>query len=319
MSDFYKGRLVAVTGATGMNGSYIVKALCESGAKVRAVVHERPANDFTRMAGEKVVADLADAEEARKAVRGAEIVMHAAGITGGASLAARDPGAMVAPNAIINSQVIHACARERVERVGVMSSTVVYPPSEKALREEDVWKGEPFELYFGIGWVKRFTEKLCKFYSDNYGLKVSIIRPTGVYGRFDNFDESTSHVLPALVKRVVSGEDPVVVWGDGKDSRDFVHGTDLAQAMLLAVEKYAVCDPVNIASGRLVTTGELAELVMKAVGTKAKIKFDKSKPTAIRTRVVDISKAKRELGYRPAMSLEDGIRDTVTWYREEFR
>ncbi len=132
MFEFYRDRVVAVTGSTGLNGSYIVKSLVDAGAKVRAITHSRPPNEFTKLANEVVVADLADARQAAKAVRGAEIVMHAAGITGGAPLAMNEPGAMVAPNAVINSQVIHACAKEKVSRLGFISSIVVYPPLERA-------------------------------------------------------------------------------------------------------------------------------------------------------------------------------------------
>lgn len=163
-SDFYQNKLVAVTGATGLNGSYIVKALAEAGAKVKAITHSRRANEFTKLASEMVAADLMDARQAAEAVRGAEIVMHAAGITGGAPLAASEPGAMVAPNAVINSQVIHACAKEKVSRLGFLSSIVVYPPLEEPMKEEQAWSGEPYPLYAGLAWVKRFSEKLCRFY-----------------------------------------------------------------------------------------------------------------------------------------------------------
>lgn len=315
MSEFYRGQLVAVTGGTGLNGSYIVKALVDAGAKVRAITHKRPANEFTKLADEVLQADLMDARQASDAVRGAEIVMHAAGITGGAPLAISEPGAMVAPNAVINSQVIHACAKEKVSRLGFISSIVVYPPTDKPMKEEQAWSGEPYPLYAGLAWVKRFSEKLCKFYQDNSGLKVAIIRPSGAYGRFDNFDENTSHVLPAIIKRALSEVDPLKVWGDGLDVRDFVHASDIAKGLLLAVEKDADSDPINIASGEPCTTKQLAETILDVIHSKARLEFDASKPTALRERRVDISKAKRLLGYDPSVSLRDGIADTINWYR----
>lgn len=315
MPGFYKDKLVAVTGGTGLNGSYIVKALVEAGARVRAIRHVRPANEFTRLADEVVQADLMDSASTAKALRGAEIVMHAAGIAGGAPLAVSDPGAMVAPNAIINSQVIHACAKEKVSRLGFISSIVVYPPIDTQMREEEAWSGEPYDLYFGLAWVKRFSEKLCQFYHEKCGVKVAIIRPSGSYGRYDNFDENTSHVLPALIKRALAARGTLSVWGDGKDVRDFIHASDIAKGLLLAVEKYATCDPVNIASGQACTTRELAQTVLDVVGSKAKLEFDASKPTALRQRRVDISKARKVLGFSPSISLRDGLEDTVSWYR----
>lgn len=315
MPGMYRGKLVAVTGGTGMIGSYIVKALVEAGARVRAIQHARPANDFTKLANEIVQADLMNAASTSRAVRGAEIVMHAAGITGGAPLAFSDPGAMVAPNAIINSQVIHACAREKVSKLGFISSIVVYPPLDTPMKEEQAWSGEPYDLYFGLAWVKRFSEKLCQFYHEKCGLKVAIIRPSGCYGRYDNFDENTSHALPAIIKRALAARDTLKVWGDGKDVRDFIHASDLARGLLVAVEKYTTCDPVNIASGQPCTTQELAQTVLDVVGSKARLEFDPSKPTALRERRVDISKAKKVLGFSPSVSLREGLADTVSWYR----
>ncbi len=315
MSEFYRGKLIAVTGSTGLNGSYMIKALVEAGAKVRAITHKRPSNEFTKLADEVLQADLMDARQASEAVRGTEIVMHAAGITGGAPLAISEPGAMVAPNAVINSQVIHACAKEKVSRLGFISSIVVYPPMNEPMKEEQAWSGEPYPLYAGLAWVKRFSEKLCKFYQDNSGLKVAIIRPSGAYGRFDNFDENTSHVLPAIIKRALSGVNPLKVWGDGRDIRDFVHASDIARGLLLAVEKYATCDPVNIASGQACTTKELAQTILDVIGSRVKIELDKSKPTALRARRVDISKARKVLGYGPAVLLREGLADTINWFR----
>ncbi len=270
-SDFFRDTLVAVTGATGLSGSYIVKALSEAGANVRAVVHRRPPTEFTRLASELVTADLMDAESTRSAIKGAEIVIHAGGVTGGIPFATADPAAQVYPNAIIATQVVDACARGRVQRLCLLSSTTVYPPSDLPMKEEEAWTGDPPGVYYGTGWVKRFSEKLCKFYAEKYGLQVAIVRPSAIYGRFDDFDEGTSHVIPAMIARAVSGADPFVIWGDGGDVRDFLHASDLAQGALLAVESHANCDALNIASGVSCNTGELARMVLEAVGSTAKI------------------------------------------------
>jgi GDP-L-fucose synthase len=317
MGDFYSGRIVTVTGGTGLVGSYFVKELSRRGAKVRAVVHGRPPNEFTRMASEMVKADLSTQEGARKAVRKSEIVIHAAGITGGVPLAVSDPGALVAPNAVLISQVIHACAKEGVERLGFISSTTVYPPLDRPVKEEDAWSGEPYSMYYGIGWVKRYAEKICKYYSSAYKTKIAIVRPSGAYGRFDTFDESTGHVLPSFILRAEKAGNSFKVWGDGGDTRDFVHSSDLTNGTLLAVEKHAVCDPINLASGEPTTTKELAETVLELMGKKARLEFDTSKPIALRSRTVDISKAKREIGYEPQVKLRDGIEDMISWYRSK--
>lgn len=300
-----------------MSGSYVVKALSEAGAEVRAVAHRRPPTEFTRLASQLVKADLMDSESTRKAIKGAEIVIHAGGVTGGIPFAAADPAAVVYPNAIISTQVIDACAKERVQRMCLLSSTTVYPESGSPMKEEEAWKDDPPGVYYGIGWVKRFSEKLCEFYAQKYGLRVAIVRPAAIYGRFDDFNEGTSHVIPAMIARATSGADPFVVWGDGKDMRDFVHASDLATGVLLAVEKGPDCEALNIASGASFSTRELAKIVLEAVGSTSRIVFDPTKPVSIRTRRVDISKARRLLGYRPATQLREGIRDTVAWYRSQ--
>jgi GDP-L-fucose synthase len=314
LSDFYCDKKVVVTGATGLNGSYLVRALADRGARVRAIAHKRQPNNYTKLANEIVHGSLLETDFALKALEGAEIVMHAAGIQGGAPLAVSDPGAMVGPNAVINSQVIHACAKLKVQRLGFISSIVVYPPSENPMKEDDAWSGEPYPLYAGLAWVKRFSEKMCEFYSKNTGLKIAIVRPSGSYGRFDNFDETTSHVVPAILKRAASGEDPLKVWGDGNDTRDFIHASDIAEGLLAAVEKHCVCDPINIATGKDITTRELAETALRVAGSKAKIEFDPSKPTALKVRRVDITKARTVLDFEPMVSLEDGLSDTLKWY-----
>src|SRR3989442_9786909 len=151
------------------------------------------------------------------------MVILAAGIKGGVSLAAKDPGAFVAPNAVIISQIIHASAKEHVQRLGFLSSTTVYPPMDKPVREEDAWLGEPYPLYYGVGWVKRYAEKICKYYADSYGIKIAIVRPSGAYGRYDSFDESSAHVRPSLGNRALTSRGSFLASADGNDVRGFIH------------------------------------------------------------------------------------------------
>ena len=320
LEEFYKNKQVTVLGGTGLIGSYMILELKKLGAHVRAVKFMRPSNEFTRIADELSAANLTNLEDAKSAVRGSEIVMNCAGITGGVGLAINDPTSFVGPNAVLGAQILEACYREKVARVGHLSSTVVYPPSDKPVSEDDLNFGiEPYPLYFGIGWMKRFLEKLCQYYYEKVGLKIGIIRPSGAYGRYDNFDEKTSHVLPGLIARAFREREQFVVWGNGKDVRDIVHASDVARGLLKAVMIYPYADPINIASNRPITTLELAKMVLNAVGSNATIELDETKPTALPTRMVDITKAKAILGYAPQITLEDGIKDTVEWYRKQVK
>lgn len=313
---FYKGRRVAVTGATGLIGSYVVKLLKESGAYVRAIFHHRPHNEFTALADDLKPADLMHPVEAANALWGCDTVMSCAGITGGIGIVKVDPISYVGPATVIMANTLHAAMEAKVERFGFLSSTTVYPATDQPVVEEDVEKGPPYKLYWGIGESKRFLEKLCRYYTEKTGIDTAIVRPSGAYGRFDNFDERTSHVVPGMINRALRSEkDTFEVWGDGGDTRDFIHAQDVAMGLLLATVMGSECGPFNIASGKGVTTMELAKTVLDATGSTAKIITDPSKPTALRTRLVDITKAKALLGFEPSISLEAGIRDTIAWRR----
>lgn len=265
------------------------------------------------MASRRQSFNLSIPEQAARAVSDCEIVVCCAGITGGIGLAHSDPLGYVGPATALACNVIHACHLAKA-RLGFLSSTTVYAPMSTPSVEEDPLTEPPFPLYAGIGHSKRFLEKLCWYYHEKAGLEVAIVRPSGAYGRYDNF-EDTGHVIPMLLTRALAlapGE-PFEVWGDGLDVRDFVHASDVAECFLLAMAKSSNADPFNVASGEPTTTAKLAEAVLAAVGSNAKIQFRPDKPTALRSRTVSIEKARHVLGYAPRISLADGLRDTIEW------
>ena len=314
---FYRGKNVVVTGATGLIGSYIVKLLKESGAHVRACHgRNRKPNQFTLTADEIQPLDLHTLFEVRAAFQDADVVLNCAGITGGVNLPSIDPVSYVGPATAMVINALHICHELKVPLFGFLSSTTVYAPSAEAVREEDVERNEDlFPLYRGIGDSKRALEKMCLYYHETTGIGVSIIRPSGAYGRFDNFDEKTSHVIPGIVERAMrtKGESEFEVWGDGQDVRDFLHAQDVAMCMLLATEKLPRADPVNAASGIPITTEKLAITVLESVESSSSLKFDPSRPSALKTRMVNIDKAREMLGFSPTITLEDGIKDVVAW------
>lgn len=313
--EFYRGRRVCVTGASGMIGSYAVLLLRASGAHVRAIVHEREWNDFTRLADETINCDLMAPRRAWDVVQGCDTVIGCAGITGGIGLASSDPVGFVGPATVIAVNTLHACHTQKVERHGFISSTTVYPASDLPVHEGDELGGPPYSAYEGIGEAKRWLEKLCRYYHRTTGLKVAVIRSGAAYGRFDNFDERTGHVVPSMVERALRGGDQFEVWGDGQDVRDFVHAQDVARGLLMATAQIEDADPINIASGRGVSTKELAETVLYHAGSKAAVVTRPGKPSGMRVRRVDVSKAKHVLGWEPEISLDDGIRDVIEWRR----
>ncbi len=158
--------------------------------------------------------------------------------------------------------------------------------------------------------------EVLKELSKKSDLKVAICRPTVVYGSYDDFDPSTSHVIPALIKRAIDKENPYVVWGSGEEIRDFLHVKDLVRGCLLLLEKNANSDPVNIGSGREYKIKEIVKIILDLTDNKdIKIEFDNTKPTTIPTRKVNVTKAKEKLGFEMKISLEEGLKETINWYK----
>ena len=313
---FYKDKVVLVTGGSGFIGTHIVQELLERGAKVRVTIHQRPMNIKDERI-DTIYADLYKIEDCLEAVKGVDYVCHAGGGAIGAAVTAGNPMSAIAANMITTIQTLQAAWMAGVERFLLLSSHTTYPNAEYPIKEEEMWSGPTDPSYFGYGWMRRYLERLAEFVVSKSDMKIAIVRPTAAYGRWDSFDPTKSHVIPALIRRAVEKEDPFVVWGTGEEVRDFLRASDIARGSLLALEKYATCDPINIGYGKTVKIKEIVSMILKAVGhEKAKVEFDASKPTTIAFRMVDTSKAKKILGFEPKLTLEEGLRDTVEWYKE---
>lgn len=311
---FYDGKFVLVTGGTGFVGMHIVQELLKNGARIRIPIHNRP----LIIKGEKIdtiQADLTKQEDCLEAVKGVDYVFHAAGAVAAAGVTTSNPMAAITANLILTAQILQASWTANVERMLIFGSSTGYPVTNYPVKEDEMWHGPPHPTYLGYGWMRRYLEKLGEFVASKSNLKIAIVRPTAVYGRWDNFDPKTSHVIPALIRRAVKKENPYIVWGSGEEVRDFLHITDLARACLLMLEKYATCDAVNIGYGKVVTIKEIVQMVLKAAGhDNAEVVFDSTKPTTIPFRMVDTSKAEKLFSFKPMLSLEEGIRDTIEWY-----
>ena len=313
---FFAGKRILVTGGSGFVGTHFVQALLEQGAKIRVPVHARPMIVRDPRI-ELVHADLTRIEDSRAACKDMQYVIHAAGAVAAAGVTATNPMAAMTSNLVLTVQALQASWEMGVERFLVFGSSTGYPVTTHPVKEEEMWSGPTHPSYFGYGWMRRYLERISEFAASKSKLGIALVRPTAVYGRHDNFDPVTSHVIPALIRRAVAKEDPFEVWGTGNEVRDFLHVTDLVRGALLILEKHAVCDPINIGYGKTVTIKDVVSAILKAADhDKANVVFDSSKPTAIPVRTVDTSKAKRILGFEPSLSLEAGLADTVHWYRE---
>jgi GDP-L-fucose synthase len=315
----FKDKRVLVAGATGLIGSHLTRRLLAEGARVRAT-HLKRDVPIKHASLETMRVDLTRGEDCRNAVRDMEWVFLCAASTSGAHTIANTPMVHVTPNVLINSQMLEACYEADVAKFQWLSSTVAYPPSDQPMREEQMFEGEPFEKYYFAGWTKRFTEILCRMYGEKLARKMTtiVLRPTNVYGPGDDFEFATSHVIPALMRKIVERWNPLEVWGDGSEVRDAIYVDDMVEAMLLAMRKLDRYDAINVGLGRGYSVNEILKELLELDGFKdAKIVYDKSKPTMIPIRLISTEKAERVLGFKAKVSLREGLQRTLEWYRKQ--
>lgn len=309
---FFKNKKILVTGGTGLIGRPLVAMLVKEGAKVTVV-----SLDDSSLApkGVKFIrADLREFSNCLDVCNAKDIVFHLAGIKGSPKLSQKQPASFFVPTITFNTNMMEAARRRGVFRFLYTSSVGVYAQSS-VFHEDDVWKTFPSGNDRFAGWAKRMGELQAESYKIEYGWdEISIVRPANVYGPYDNFDPKTAMVIPSLINRALSGENPLTVWGDGSPIRDFIYSKDVAMGMMLAVEK-GVNAPVNLGSGSGVTIKQIAEVIAKNVPNgPIKIVWDKSKPKGDAKRLMDVTRAKKLLGFKPKYSLEQGIKETIEWY-----
>lgn len=317
--SFYKDRRVLVAGSTGLVGMALTRRLAAAGARVRATVHTTPPSE--RYPGvEYVQADLLKKEDCRRVAEGMEFMFLAAASTFGAAVTAKTPLALVTPNIILNALMLESAYFSKMRKVLWLSSTTGYPDTgARPVREEEMFGEDPYDGYYAVGWMKRYTEILCRMYSAkmNPSMCVQVVRPTNIYGPFDKFDLEKSHVLAALIRKVVERHRPIEVWGDGEDIRDLIYIDDFAEACLSVLEKSGGYDPVNIGLGKGYAVKEMLRIVCEADGYKdPPIVFQPERPRMIPIRLVDITKAETLYQFKAKIDLPDGVRRTIEWYKK---
>jgi GDP-L-fucose synthase len=313
----YDRKRVLVTGGAGFIGTHLIGKLLNAGARVRATLHATPAT-VSDPRVEYVTGDLMDAGMCRAACDGMELVFLCAASTSGAAAIQSTPLVHLTPNIVMNARMLDAAYVAGVRKLLFISSSIVYPVSDDPVKEGDV-TGDFFEKYHVAAWMKRFTETMCDIYTARIArpMPCVVVRPANAYGPHDKFDPDRSHVLPALIRKVVERLDPLPVWGDGMDLKDFIYIDDLVEGMLLAMEKLDGTQPVNLASGQAYRLRDLLQMILRLDGyDDARIAYDTSKPTMIPRRLIDPSLAKALLGFEATTPIEEGLRRTIAWYRQ---
>ncbi len=314
--DLFKGKNVLVTGGTGTIGPVLVKTLLESGANVLVVSIDSEERARAVLGNTSMFrwGDLRDYKTCLEISENQDFVFHLMAVKANTQLGFSRVASAYVPFLLCNTNMMEAAFRSGVKRYMFVGSIGEYPPL--AIRhEDDMWKGLPEanDRYMGI--AKRAGEVQAETYLHEHGWDaVRIVRLSNVYGPYDDFDPRTAHVIPSLIRRVVGGENPIKVAGDGTAVRDFIYSEDVVGGMMLAMEKAPPCFPINLGSGQGCTIKTVAETIVDLVSPKPEIEWDLSKPTGDQTRILAIERAREVLGFEPETPLREGLKKTVEWY-----
>lgn len=306
---FFKNKRVLVAGGTGLIGIPLVRLLLEQGADVKIAALNNPYRIFPKRTE---LIDLTEYQNCLKVTKNIDYVFNLMCLKGSPEAMKKYPARFFDILIPLSTVLGRAALANRVGGYLFTSSVAVYQPAE-ILHEDDVWKTMPSKNDWFAGWAKRMGELQVEAYRIEHNWEnTAIVRPSNVYGPYDNFEPASALFMASKIRQFAEKENPIVVWGDGSQIRDFIHAEDVARGMLLAAEKGA--GPLNLCSGRPTTIKEVVEILAKNAGYKPEIIFDTNKPAGDSRRLLDVSRLK-ELGFEPKISLREGIKETIEWYR----
>jgi GDP-L-fucose synthase len=309
-NGFWSNRRVCVTGGAGFLGSYVTEGLTKCGAKEIFI----PTIDRY---------NLVDGDSVRKMLQDSrpDVIIHLAAQVGGIGANREHPAEFFYNNLMMGAQLIHQAWEFGVEKFVALGTVCAYPKfTPVPFREEDLWNGYPEETNAPYGLAKKMLLVQSAAYRQQYGFNSIFLLPVNLYGPRDNFNPSSSHVIPAMIRRFLEAKDrgdtEAVLWGDGSPTREFLYAADAAQAILLATEHYNSSDPVNLGSGNEISIRDLSETIARLTDFHGKLVWDTTKPNGQPRRSLDTSKAEKYFGFKARTSFEEGLRQTVEWYLE---
>ena len=313
MTNIFKNKKILVAGGTGLIGQQLVPKLINLGGKVfvaslddKSLVNDKIENFYSL--------DLMNVDNCIKVTKDMEIVFNLLGVTGTPKIGIEKPASFMMSNIYCAINLLMAAQISKVKKYLYTSTYGVYGQSQ-IMKEDDVWKTFPSDNVKFAGWAKRIGELQVEAFKIEYNFEsLHIIRPANVYGPYDNFDPENSRVISSLIRRIITGEDPLVVWGDGTAVRDFIFSTDVADAIIQVMQK-KIEKPINIGSGTGVSIKKLVNTLLSSgmIKKKPKVVFDKTKPTGDKIILLDTSLAK-SYGITNKISLKEGLDKTIDWY-----
>jgi GDP-L-fucose synthase len=295
---------VLVTGGGGFLGSHLVERLENEGHDVVAA----RSSDYDLTSMEETARMFAEAAPER--------VFHLAAEVGGIGANRANPGRYWYANLMMGAHVLEQARIRETPKLVIVGTVCAYPKfAPIPFSEDDLWDGYPEETNAPYGVAKKTVLVGAQAYREQYGVNAVFLLPTNLYGPRDNFDLETSHVIPALIRKMLDSEDEVVLWGDGSPTREFLYVEDCVEGLVLAADRYDGPEPVNLGAGKEISIRELAELVADVTGFEGRIAWDETKPGGQPRRSVDATRARELFGFEARTPLRDGIERTVAWYR----
>lgn len=310
IENFWNDKRVIVTGGAGFLGTHLINTLKKRGANEDGIIIPRSKD-----------CDLRQVDNVRRLIQETRphIVIHLAARVGGIGANREHPAEFFYDNLMMGSQLLHESWSGGVNKFVALGTVCSYPKyTPVPFKEDDLWNGYPEETNAPYGLAKKMLLVQSQAYREQYGFNSIFLLPVNLYGPGDNFDPSSSHVIPALIRKFSEakqqGFQEVEVWGDGTPTREFLYVEDAALGIALATEKYNKPDPVNIGSSFEIAIKDLAEMIKEIVGFRGRIIWDITKPNGQPRRKLDTSKAKGEFGFESTTRFKDGLQKTVQWY-----
>lgn len=321
MKNFWENKKVVVTGASGFVGSHVIDALLKKGAVVTAVVSSKTKKEKIKQnLGHNLKQiilkkeNLLGLKDCLKITRGQQIVLNFAAMDGGVYFKMNNPAKIFRINTQIILNMLEASKQNKVDKFLLTSSIEVYPGNlPSRVNEEYGFREGLDEKTEGYSWSKRFGEIAARMYYKEHSLNIAIARLGNVYGPRDYSDKEKGRVIPTFIMQSIQGKDIVIV-GDGMQERAFLYVTDLSEALLKLTERYAVCDPVNVAGSNYITIKDLARLIINMIGKNNNLIFEKSDTSFSRKRKISVAKARKLIRLKEKESIETGLQKTINFF-----